>query len=513
MIKEGAQVDGNVAEVIWRSGGIPAESDGKVLILLLVKKDMMNGSVDSWLKPYIQNLMQSRLFEGEVNQTFVLPLPDRKPAETVILVGAGEHPLTAHELRLSAAAAAKAALKLQPDQVLIKIPASIGSYLVEGRNELAAHALTEGFLLGAYERAVYKREKPVYEGIRKVIFYHEEADVGQEEKEWEKGIRSGRAYAAGTITARDLTNLPGNMLTPEDLGEAAVELAQRYGLEVEVLDEADLREKEMGGILAVGQGSVNPPRLITIKYQGREDWEEVTGLVGKGITFDTGGLSLKRAPGMEEMISDMGGAASVLGVMEVLGILRPQVNVIAVIPAAENMPSGSAMKPGDILTTRSGRTVEMLNADAEGRIVLADGVTHAKEQGAVRIIDIATLTGAILSALGDIATGAVTNDETFLQSFIYASKQTGERVWPLPCYSEYWAMLKSGVADLNNRPGRNGAAITAGLFIGTFAEGLPWIHLDIAGTAYLSRERGVDPKGATGVMVRTIAQWLVENES
>ncbi|WP_237167810.1 leucyl aminopeptidase [Paenibacillus yonginensis] len=509
--KDGAEMDGNVAEVLWNSGGIPKEAERKVLILLVTKKGVKSGEVEPWLKPFAGTLLQNRLFEGEVNQTFVLPMPKPNPAETVILVGAGEDPLTAEELRLSAASAARTALTMRPEQVLFKVPVSLGSLTVEGRNEIAAQALTEGFLLGAYQRQNYKREKSAYEGIRKVFFFHEEAEVGSEQEEWQQGIRLGRAFAAGTITARDLTNLPANLLTPEDLGDAAVELAQRYGLDVEVLDEADLQEKEMGGLLAVGQGSVHPPRMIIIKYKGGEEWNDVTGLVGKGITFDTGGISLKRAPGMEEMISDMGGAASVLGVMEILGILRPKTNVIAVIPAAENMPSGSAMKPGDILTTRSGRTIEMQNADAEGRIVLADGVTYAKEQGAERIIDIATLTGAILFALGDVATGAVTNDDILLQSFIMASKQTGEKVWPLPNYPEYWNMLKSSVADLNNRPGRNAAAITAGLFIGTFAEGLPWIHLDIAGTAYLNKERGVDPKGATGVMVRTMAQWILQN--
>lgn len=504
-------VNENIAEVLWTSGDFPAESTARVLIAVLTQKDLKEGKAAGWLVPYLKPLLGSKLFEGKVNQTYVLPTQGKAPVDTVILVGGEDHPFRAEELRGVAAAAARAALRIQAEQVLFEVPASLGAYTVEGSTRLAAHALTEGFLLGAYRRITYKRDAETYEGIRKVTFFHEGEPVGQEQEDWEHGISSGCAYAAGTIYARDLTNLPGNLLRPEDLADAASELALRYGFEIEVLDEPAIREQGMGGILAVGQGSVNPPRLITIKYQGREAWDgEIIGLAGKGITFDTGGISLKRALGMEDMISDMGGAASVLGVLDILGRLRPRVNVVAVIPAAENMPSGSAMKPGDIITTRSGRTIEMQNADAEGRLVLAEAITYAKEQGAEMLIDIATLTGAVVSALGEIATGAVTNDETFLQRIILASKQIGEKIWPLPAYPEYWSMLKSSVADLQNRPGRDAAAITAGLFIGTFAEGTPWIHLDIAGTAYLSKERGLDPKGATGVMVRTLAHWMIE---
>ncbi len=233
------------------------------------------------------------------------------------------------------------------------------------------------------------------------------------------------------------------------------------------------------------------------------------GLVGKGITFDTGGISLKRAPGMEELISDMGGAAAVLGVMEALGRLRPRINVVMVIPSAENMPSANAFKPGDIITSMSGRTIEVLNTDAEGRLVLGDALTYAREWGAKRIIDVATLTGAVLSTLGDIATGAVTNNEEFMERFLAASNVSGEKIWQLPAYPEFREMLKSEVADIRNAAGRFGGATTAGLFVGEFAEGLPWIHLDIAGTAFLSKERGVNPRGATGVMVRSMVQWLL----
>ncbi|AWB46844.1 leucyl aminopeptidase [Paenibacillus sp. CAA11] len=498
-----------MVEVRWMSGQASLESEGRIKVSVITKQALKDGNVAEWLKPMVDTLERNHLFEGRLNQTYVMPLPEGASAEAVILVGGGERPLTSEDLRLSAAAAAKAAIRIQAEQVLFEVPALLSAWTVEGSSKEAAHALTEGFILGAYKPIHYRRETSAYEGVRRLTFYHEGAVVDQEAEGWKEGIASGQAFAAGTILSRDLTNLPGNLLRPEDLADTAVELAQRYGLEVEVLDESEMEERGMGGILAIGKGSVNPPRMISIKYQGRSDWDEVTGLVGKGITFDTGGISLKKAPGMADMISDMGGAASVLGVIEVLGRLRPEINVVAVIASAENMPSGSATKPGDLITTLSGRTIEMLNTDAEGRVVLADGMTYAREKGASRLLDIATLTGAVEVALGNVATGAVTNDETFLQGFIMASKQTGEKVWPLPSYPEYWDMLKSDVADLQNSPGRFGAAITAGLFIGTFAEGMPWIHLDIAGTAYLPKERGVDPKGGTGVMVRTITQWLI----
>ena len=266
----------------------------------------------------------------------------------------------------------------------------------------------------------------------------------------------------------------------------------------------------MGGLTAVGAGSVNPPRMITLRYTGDPDNADVLGLVGKGVTFDTGGISMKKPDGMEEMISDMGGAATLLGALHVVGQLKPKVNLVVVIPAAENMTSGTAYRPGDIVTMLSGHSVEVLNTDAEGRIILAEGMTYAKAQGANRLIDVATLTGAILISFADIATGAVTNDDEFLKPFLQAASAAGEKVWQLPNYPEYRAMLKSDVADIKNATSsdRWAGAITAGLFIGYFAEETPWIHLDTGGTAWLWSAKGIEPKGATGVMVRTLAAYL-----
>lgn len=325
----------------------------------------------------------------------------------------------------------------------------------------------------------------------------------------DKAIAEAIIFSDATNYARDLTNMPSNKLTPSTLADEAMKLAGMGGMICHVLGETEIQTLGMGGLSAVGQGSAHAPQMIVLNYHGSTQSDTVYGLVGKGITFDTGGISLKKADGMEEMISDMGGAAVVLGVMQALVRLKLELNVIAVIPAAENMPSGTAYKPGDIITTMSGRTIEVLNTDAEGRIVLADAMTYARQLGATKLIDVATLTGAVLVALGDVATAAITNNDAFLGQFLKAANRSGERVWQLPVYPEFKEMLKSSVADLKNSTGsRLAGTITAGLFIGTFADDIPWIHLDTGGTAWLWKARGMDPQGATGAMVRTLLHYL-----
>jgi leucyl aminopeptidase len=326
----------------------------------------------------------------------------------------------------------------------------------------------------------------------------------------EQRLQAALIAADAVRYARDLTNLPGNKLVPDQLAQEAKQIAMRHHFRCIVHDEHEIIELGMLGLHHVGKGSIQPPRMIVLQYDGAPESDERLGLVGKGITFDAGGISIKPSAGMEEMISDMGGAAVLLAVMDAIGQLRPHVNVTMVIPAAENMPSGGALKPGDIIPTMSGRTVEVLNTDAEGRLVLADGVTYAKRLGATQIIDIATLTGSILHTFGDVTTGAVANHEPFLQQLLESAKQTGEKLWSLPSFPEYWELVKSEVADLRNTTGSTkwAGAITGGLFIGVFAEDTPWIHLDIAGTAWLWSERGTEPKGGTGVMVRTLIHFV-----
>ena len=457
---------------------------------------------------------ESGLFKGEAGGTTVVPTLGTMKAGYVVLAGVGDGSPDA--LRQAGAAAAKAARQLKTEAVC----ALVGADLFESGGadagpaeavRMRAQALAEGFMLGAAAREPQRRDQPAETKLR-VVFApaREPADPARTEEAFRAGLARGRMFGEAVAYARRLTNLPGNMLTPEMLALEAEALAQEYQLDIEVIDEWTAAEMEMGGLLGVGQGSVNPPRMIVLHYEGDPDAKEKLGLIGKGITFDTGGISLKRADGMEEMISDMAGAAAVLGAMRVIGEAKPKVNVVAVIPAAENMPSDRALKPGDVLKTMSGRTVEVVNTDAEGRLVLADGLTTAIRRGATRLIDVATLTGAVMVALGDVATGAVTNDDAFLAELIEASRRTGERIWQLPSWPEYRKQLESEAADLKNSGGRHAGTITGGLFIGEFADGLPWIHLDIGGTAWLFKDRGWDMKGATGVMTRTLAEYVLQ---
>ncbi|NOU66580.1 leucyl aminopeptidase [Paenibacillus sp. LMG 31461] len=446
----------------------------------------------------LERMRAKGLFTGASGELEALPTHGLLPYAYVLVAGLG--PATTRDtLRAAAVFAARKMLALQFERLALKLPSGFDS-------RSAASALTEGLLLGTYRIAAYRKNEPARAELRQAVLLTEApADAALLQQ-----IAAAEAVAEGTNYARDLTNLPGNKLVPASLAEEAITLAQHYGFAIEVLDEHDIAARGMGGLIAVGAGSVHPPRMITLRYTGDPSNADVLGLVGKGVTFDTGGISMKKPDGMEEMISDMGGAATLLGALHVVGQLKPKVNLVVVIPAAENMTSGTAYRPGDIVTMLSGHSVEVLNTDAEGRIILAEGITYAKAQGANRLIDVATLTGAILISFADIATGAVTNDDEFIKPFLQAAGAAGEKVWQLPNYPEYRAMLKSDVADIKNATSseRWAGAITAGLFIGYFAEETPWIHLDTGGTAWLWSAKGIEPKGATGVMVRTLAAYL-----
>lgn len=488
------------------------------VIRFVSKKELIPGDTAAQIiQPQIDDALRALhakgLFKADAEQIEVMPTLGLYPSAHIVFVGL-EQDGGATGLRLAAAAAAKALKKMRAEKVQVLLSEALleGSQAKLGA-ERSAQALTEGLLLALHVRQPLKREQNERFTLKEVAFVPQAAATTPEEAAlWEQGIAKGKLYAGGVNLARDLTNLPGNDLTPERLAHHAEELARELDLEIEVIDEWSAAEQRMGGLLGVGQGSINPPRMIVIHYKGDPGSEETWGFIGKGITFDTGGISLKRAEGMQEMISDMGGAAAVLGAMRVIGELKPAINVIAVIPTAENMPSDRAIKPGDVLRMMSGHTVEIVNTDAEGRLVLADGLTTAITRGATKLVDVATLTGAVSVALGTQATGAVTNHEGLLKQVQSASERAGERIWQLPSYPEYKKQIMSDAADLKNSGGRYGGTITGGLFIGHFAEGLPWVHLDIAGTAWLESSRGWEPKGATGVMVRTLIELVVHHE-
>ncbi|MFE8696699.1 leucyl aminopeptidase [Cytobacillus sp. FJAT-53684] len=384
----------------------------------------------------------------------------------------------------------------------------LDSFINENVDALdAAHAVSEAYALSTYRFEGYKQKSnEPNQSIEDISVYCESAD----EEDVKASLTVGYAYGKGTNSARTLVNLPGNMLTATDMANYAQELAVKYNFEAEILEKEDMLKLGMGALLAVNQGSTEPPKMIVLKYQGKEEWKDVIGLVGKGITFDTGGYSIKSKDGIVGMKTDMGGAAAVLGAMEIIGELRPEQNVVAVIPSTDNMISGNAFKPDDVITSMSGKTIEVLNTDAEGRLVLADAVTYALHHGANYLVDVATLTGGVIVALGMETTGALTNNEALWEQVLEASYEACEPIWRLPLFEKDKQRVRSSkIADLNNSPGREGHAIMGGAFVGEFTEGKPWVHLDIAGTSTTRKEHDLGPSGATGVMVRTLA-LLVE---
>jgi leucyl aminopeptidase len=317
-------------------------------------------------------------------------------------------------------------------------------------------------------------------------------------------VDRGLAIAEGTKFAKDLGNLPGNYCTPTYLAEQALELGKRHGIRVDVLEQKDIEKLGMGCFLAVARGSREPPKLIVLEYQGGKRGAAPVALVGKGITFDTGGISIKPAPEMDEMKFDMCGAASVLGAMKAAALMKLPLNIVGVIPATENMPGGNAIKPGDIVTTLSGQTVEILNTDAEGRLILCDALTYVERFKPAAVVDIATLTGAMVVALGHIATGLFANSDPLARELLQAGETAWDRAWHLPLWDEYQDALKSNFADFPNIGTRAGGSITAACFLSRFTKSFPWAHLDIAGTAWKS---GAE-KGATGRPVALLAHFL-----
>ncbi|WP_332695718.1 leucyl aminopeptidase [Halalkalibacter lacteus] len=461
--------------------------------------------VDSMLNNQVSRLKKTKKIAKQGALTTVYPLEEIK-SEAVYVVGLGKkEDVTTESIREVVASVGQ---QIKKDNIVNTgfLVESFTCELVEESD--VAVLIGEGLALGTYTVVDYKeKSNEVDKKLETVTLYGKATETLQE------AAQVGYTYGKGTNRARKLVNTPGNLMTPTDLAEEAKELAEKHGFEYEVLEREEMEKLGMGALLAVAAGSDQPPKMIVLKYTGDKQSDELIGFVGKGLTFDSGGISIKPRENMHQMKMDMGGAAAVLGAMDIIGSQKPNVNVLAVIPSSENLLNGSALKPGDVITSLSGKTIEVRNTDAEGRLILADGITYAKQLGATMLIDVATLTGAVLIALGDCTTGAVTNNEELLEEVLEASVETGEWIWCLPNYAPYKKMLKtSDVADLNNAPGRLAGSITAGLFIGEFAQDTPWVHLDIAGTAWQSRATSLGPLGGTGVMARTLAQLAINKE-
>jgi leucyl aminopeptidase len=371
----------------------------------------------------------------------------------------------------------------------------------------AVQALVEGAVLANYEGMSYKTADQPVAWLERVEL-RVAGDID------EAAVERGRVLGEYTNVARGLSNEPGNVLTPQEFAERASKLAKDVGLGVEVLDEKKIAALKMGLLLGVARGSEQPPRVIVLRHEPKRATKGIVlGLVGKGITFDTGGISIKPADNMDKMKDDMSGGAAVLCAMAAMSRLNAPVQCIGVIPATENMPGGRAMKPGDILTSAEGKTVEVLNTDAEGRLILGDALWYARTLGVTHLVDIATLTGACVVALGKTTSGLFGRPASWVEQVRRASEQAGDRSWPMPVFDDYKDLLKSEIADFTNTGGRAGGAISAALFIKEFAGDLPWVHMDIAGTAWAEEAKPYQPKGATGVGVRTLAELALDVES
>ncbi|NTU83025.1 MAG: leucyl aminopeptidase [Chloroflexales bacterium] len=450
----------------------------------------------------VAGLLEAADYSGHLKQSLLLYPRGAVTPRRLLLIGLGKlDAVTADGVRQVAALAAQRARELQVAAFTISPLADLPL-----PPETLAQAFAEGLELGAYSYSRYKTglSKEQTFAVERVTVFTSGA-----EEALRAGVTTGQVVARAAALARDLANGPGNDITPAALGQVAIELGERAGLRVTVLEEPELVEHGFGGILAVGQGSANEPRFIVIEHGQQAVGRPTICLVGKGITFDTGGISIKPAEKMDDMKMDMGGAAAVLGAMQAVAELGLPLHVVGIVCAAENMPSSTAYRPGDIVTTLSGKTIEVLNTDAEGRIVLADGLFYAQRYEPAAIIDLATLTGAIMVALGPHAIGLMGTSQELADRLGRAGEATGERVWQLPLWDEYREMMKSEIADLKNTGGRYGGAISAAGFLAAFVGDYPWCHLDIAGTAWVERPlKAYQSRGATGVGVRLLVELL-----
>jgi leucyl aminopeptidase len=466
------------------------------------------GAVDSALGGAISQLIADKEITGKQGEIAMIHTLGKLPTKRVVIVGLGKREkLSANVVRQVSGAVAR---------YLKRLGATHAATLAHGAGiggldaGTSAQAITEGTILGSYTFDQYKMKKDDEPDRALESLEIIENDTGRLPA-LQAGAAKGTLLSEAVSIARGLVNEPANVVNPIKMAEVASEVASKGGLGITVLKREDMVEHAMGAMLAVAQGSANEPRLIILDYKGDpEHPDNNIALVGKGITFDSGGISLKSAGGMWEMKGDMSGGASVIGAMHAIAELKPKLNVLGVIPAVENMPSGTAQRPGDIIRAMNGKTIEVDNTDAEGRLVLADAICYVKEKmGTKRIVDIATLTGAIVVALGHVTTGVFGTSQTMVDAVLSASKATGEKMWQMPMFEEYKRQNRSEYADVKNTGGRPAGSIAAAFFISEFTEGVEWAHLDIAGTFMAERTQGHEVKGATGIPTRTLVE-LVE---
>ncbi len=466
-------------------------------------------AVDQALGGLLSRLRAAGELRGEAGQIVVVHNPSRPElrAERVAVVGLGKRAdLTLETVRRAAAAAARKARDLRVAEYVTVLHGA-GAGGLDPRD--AAEALAEGSLLAlyAYDRFQNERANARHDVQHATVIEHDAGRVDAVRA----GLRSGKAMAESTMTARDLAQGPANLVTAPYLADQARAVAERAGVECQVFGLDEIRELRMGGLLAVNQGSEHPARFVVMRH-GAAPGRKTLAVVGKGITFDSGGISIKPAENMHHMRHDKSGAAAVVGFIQAAAALELPVNVLGIFAATDNLPSGTAYRPGDVIQPRNGTTVEIINTDAEGRVILSDALAYAAEQNPDAIVDLATLTGACVVALGHQASGLFGNDERLVELMRRAGDASGERVWPLPLWREYDEQIKSPIADIKNTGGRSAGAITAASFLAHFVDGKPWLHLDIAGTAWTDGDWGDLPAylvkdTATGVGVRLLVHF------
>ncbi len=465
------------------------------------------GAVDRELGGLITDLIKDGEIKGGVGETTLIHTLGKIKPSRVLVVGLG--PQDKFDSQVVRRVSAEVVRFLRRKGISKATTIAHGAGIGGLDPQASGQAIAEGAHLGLYKFGIYlTKEDNSTNEFEKLTVVEQDKDRATAIA---AGVKFGSTSAQASIIARNMVNEPANHMTPSRMAEVAQKVASEQGLGIEIMDNAQMREMGMGAFMGVAQGTNEPAKLIILRYDGDPaNPENNLGLIGKGITFDTGGISLKPPGGMEAMKGDMAGGASVIAAMQIIGQNRPKINVLAVIAATENMPGASAQRPGDVVRAMNGKTIEVINTDAEGRLVLADALCYALEQGITRLVDVATLTGAMVTTLGKACTGVMGNDDTLVQQTIDAGKKTGEKFWELPMFDEYKDLIKSDVADMKNTGGRQAGSITAALLLAEFVDGAAWVHLDIAGTSTSDRASGYLVKGATGVPVRTLAQLATD---
>ena len=498
---------GGTAVKIRVTAGNIAERDTDAVVVNLFEgvaaPSGATGALDAALGGAITGLIADGEISGKRGELTVIHTLGRIAPKRVVVAGLGER--AAFTLDGVRDAAAESARRLAGIGVRAAATIAHGAGIggLNGRD--CAQAVAEGAVMGLYRFDKYKSNADGGGGglDELAIVEYDGARVASMQAGVDEGVIIGEAVNL----CRDMANAPANGMTPSDMAERALEVAEECGMGIEVFERARMRELGMGALLGVAQGSAEPPKFIILRYEGDAgNPDNNIGLLGKGITFDSGGLDIKSAAGMATMKGDMAGGAAVIGAMRAIGKLKPRINVTGIVAATENMPSGTAQRPGDVVRAMNGKTIEIDNTDAEGRLVLADAMAYARSVGIGRLVDVATLTGAVRVALGDKCMGAFGNDEAFTGAVVAAGNAVGERAWPMPMFDEYKAQYKSDIADIKNTGGSGGGAIIGALIIGEFSGGAPWVHLDIAGVARAGSTKGSAVKGATGAPVRTLVR-------